>query len=103
MVRLEDRSVGLCLIRGSEISQLFVAASARRLGVGQVLLADAERRIALSGHVEAWLTVVRSNDQVRGFYERHGWRRDGLASIEIEHGSRPDVLYLWRFAKTVTC
>ncbi|MGR3633750.1 MAG: GNAT family N-acetyltransferase [Limimaricola soesokkakensis] len=85
------------------MSQLFVAAAARRRGLGQVLLADAERRIALSGHDEAWLTVVRGNDQARGSNERHGWRRDGLATIEIEHGSRPDVLYLWRFAKTVTC
>ncbi|MGR3593249.1 MAG: GNAT family N-acetyltransferase [Limimaricola soesokkakensis] len=68
-----------------------------------MLLADAERRIALSGHDEAWLTVVLSNDPARGFYERHGWRRDGPATIEIEHGSRPDVLYLWRFAKSVTC
>ncbi|WP_370160132.1 GNAT family N-acetyltransferase [Limimaricola soesokkakensis] len=103
MVQLEDRPVGLCLISGSEISQLFVAAAARRRGVGQVLLADAEQRIALSGHDEAWLTVVLSNDQARGFYERHVWRLDGLTTIEIEHGSRLDVLYLWRFAKTVTC
>lgn len=103
MVRLEDRPIGLCLTSGAEISQLFVDATARRLGVGRVLHADAERRIALSGHDEAWLTVVRGNDRAHSFYERNGWQRDGLITIEIEHGSRPDVLYLWRFAKTVTC
>ncbi|WP_432255957.1 GNAT family N-acetyltransferase [Limimaricola sp. AA108-03] len=101
MVRLEDRPIGLCLTSRAEISRLFVDATARRLGVGRVLLADAERRIAFSGYDEAWLTVVRGNDRARSFYERHGWRRDGLTMIE--HGSRPNVLYLWRFAKTVTC
>ncbi|PSK82204.1 putative acetyltransferase [Limimaricola soesokkakensis] len=103
MVRLEDRPVGLCLTSGAEISQLFVDVTARRLGVGRVLLADVERHIALSGHDEASLTVVQGNDQARGFYERHGWRRDGLTTIEIKHGSRSAVLYLWRFAKTVMC
>src|SRR5262245_41127838 len=41
--------VALCMIKGDELYQLFVSASARGVGVAAALLAEAEARLAAAG------------------------------------------------------
>lgn len=73
----DDRIAGLVLVKDDEVFQLAVDRTARRGGVGALLLAAAETRIAADGHDLAWLAVVPGNTTARAFYERHGWTDDG--------------------------
>ncbi|MFL6076144.1 MAG: GNAT family N-acetyltransferase [Mycobacteriales bacterium] len=73
----DDRIVGLVIVKDDELVQLAVDRTARRGGVGALLLAAAEARIAATGHDRAWLAVVPGNTTARAFYERHGWTDDG--------------------------
>jgi GNAT superfamily N-acetyltransferase len=50
--------VGLCLVKGAELNQLFVAPEAHGSGVALLLLADAEARLAEKGVEMAWLTCA---------------------------------------------
>lgn len=43
-----------------------------------LLLAEAERLVALAGHRRAWLAVVAGNARACRFYERCGWTDEGL-------------------------
>jgi GNAT superfamily N-acetyltransferase len=72
-----DRIAGLVIVENDEVLQLAVDRTARRGGVGALLLAAAEARIAAAGHGRAWLAVVPGNATARAFYERHGWTDDG--------------------------
>ena len=49
--------VGLCVIKGDELYQLFVSAQSRGTGVAAALIADAEARLSARGVETAWLDV----------------------------------------------
>jgi GNAT superfamily N-acetyltransferase len=68
---------GFAIVVGDEVEQLYVAATHRGRGVGDALLADAERRIRAAGHPTAWLAVVPGNARARRFYGRRGWSDAG--------------------------
>jgi GNAT superfamily N-acetyltransferase len=72
-------TVGFVAVAGDEIDQLFVDASARGLGIADVLLRAGEEQIAAAGHPGAWLAVVATNARARRFYARNGWRDGGAA------------------------
>lgn len=94
--------LGFCMVKDDELDQLFVAAEARGTGVATALVADAEARIAASGHDVAWLTCAIGNDRAARFYEKCGWRRTGNIVVEIEKpdgGSLPHEA--WRYEKRV--
>jgi GNAT superfamily N-acetyltransferase len=46
-------------------------------GVGQALIAEAERRLGEAGFAEAILWVLDENPRARRFYEAAGWTHDG--------------------------
>jgi len=69
--------IGFSAIRGDEMHQLFLSPAARGTGLGALLLADAEERLAEAGHGLAWLDCAIGNDQAIRFYERNGWTRRG--------------------------
>ena len=81
--------VGFITLKGDELEQLFVDASARGTGVARDLLADGARRLLEQGHAQPWLAVVTGNARARHFYEREGWRDAGPLAYEapIEGGS----------------
>ncbi|KQW00243.1 GNAT family N-acetyltransferase [Rhizobacter sp. Root1221] len=58
------------------LSDLFVSPSARRLGVGRVLLRAAERLAADRGVVRLELTTAHTNQTAQALYESLGWCRD---------------------------
>jgi GNAT superfamily N-acetyltransferase len=94
--------VGLCMIKGDELYQLFVSARGRGTGVAAALIADAEARIAASGATTAWLACSIGNDRAARFYEKSGWRRAGVVTIPLETSAGPFDLDVWRYEKPVT-
>jgi GNAT superfamily N-acetyltransferase len=69
--------LGLCVLRGEELYQLFVAPEAHGSGVAAALIADAEARLAARGVETAWLACAIGNTRAARFYEKSGWRMAG--------------------------
>ena len=59
----------------AEIDEVYVSAEIRSMGVGALLIAQAERELAMRGLVRLQLQLGVGNDRARVFYERHGFRR----------------------------
>jgi ribosomal protein S18 acetylase RimI-like enzyme len=90
---------GFSIVKGDELYQLYVSASARGTGVASALIADAEARIAQSGIATAWLACAIGNQRAARFYEKHGWRRIGTI---VSHLDTPDGVFpleVWRYEK----
>lgn len=72
--------LGLCVLRGEELYQLFVSTEAHGSGVAAALIADAEARMAERGVETAWLAcaieqsrcaVLREERLAQGRHLRH--------------------------------
>ncbi|WP_374328632.1 N-acetyltransferase family protein [Azonexus sp.] len=57
---------------------LFVLPSARRSGVGRMLLLAAEAKAAKEGKTRMDLTTARTNNTAQSLYEALGWVRDDI-------------------------
>jgi ribosomal protein S18 acetylase RimI-like enzyme len=68
---------GFVMVSGSEAEQVYVDRRFRGSGVAALLLTEAERQIAATGHDVAWLVVVRGNDRAQAFYAKQGWVDEG--------------------------
>lgn len=93
--------LGLCLIEGDELNQLYVIDKARGTGVARQLLADGESRIRANGTTTAWLACAIGNERAARFYEKNGWR---LARNEVIHLKTPAgafPLEIWRYEKSL--
>ncbi len=93
--------VGFCLVRGDELYQLFVAATARGTGVAAALMADAESKLSQSGVETAWLACAIGNERAARFYEKCGWRRNGTMTNEAETSEGTFLLQVWRYEKVL--
>ncbi|WP_328682007.1 GNAT family N-acetyltransferase [Streptomyces sp. NBC_00322] len=88
----EGSVVGLLVLDGEELEQLYLDPSWRGRGVGDrfVDLAKQQRPAGLR------LWTFQVNEPARRFYERHGFieveRTDGLRNEERE----PDIRYVWQ-------
>ncbi|RDG36699.1 GNAT family N-acetyltransferase [Streptomyces corynorhini] len=84
--------VGLLVLNGGELKQLYLDPSWRGRGLGDQLMALAKQRQP-DGLV---LWTFQVNEAAQRFYERHGFiavqRTDGLRNEERE----PDVRYVWQ-------
>jgi ribosomal protein S18 acetylase RimI-like enzyme len=79
VVAVVDGAVaGFIMIADDEVEQVYVSVAHRGTGVAAALLAEAERLVGASGHSQAWLAVVPGNARARRFYERTGWRDEGV-------------------------
>lgn len=94
--------VGFSMIKGDELYQLFVAASARGSGVATALIADAEQRLLANGVTTAWLACAIGNDRAARFYEKHGWRRTGVIVNEAETDAGTFALDVWKYEKRLS-
>ncbi len=72
-----DEVLGFVMVVDDEVEQVYVSADHRGTGVAELLLAEAERLVAIAGHRRAWLAVVAGNARARRFYERCGWADEG--------------------------
>ena len=96
-------AAGLCMMKGDELNQLYVAAEARGTGAAQALIADAERRLAAQGAPLIWLACAIGNNRAARFYEKCGWRNAGVVAIELETPNGVHSLDVWRYEKTLAC
>ncbi|MEU0492026.1 GNAT family N-acetyltransferase [Nocardiopsis changdeensis] len=88
----DERVVGLLVLDGDALDQLYLDPEWRGRGLGDRLVRLAQRR--RPGGLELW--TFRVNGPARRFYERHGFtaaeETDGSRNEERE----PDVRYVWR-------
>jgi ribosomal protein S18 acetylase RimI-like enzyme len=66
----------------AEIDELFVDERARSLGVGSLLLSEAERKASRSGCTNISLQISVTNDQAAAMYGRIGYRQRGYRLLE---------------------
>ncbi len=93
--------VGFVVVVDAEVEQLFVAPPHRGSGVAALLLDEAERQVASTGHDEAWLAVVAGNARARRFYQRRGWSDGGALPYEVSAGGTTYVSPCRRYLKQV--
>lgn len=84
--------VGVMVLEGGELSQLYLAPDRRGTGIGDRFVALAKERCPAG----LFLWTFQVNTPAHRFYERHGFRAvewtDGARNEERE----PDVRYVWR-------
>jgi len=87
---LDDQVQGFIARDGAEIHALYLAQSAKRRGLGRMLLEDAK---AQSKHLKLW--TFQANTSAQQFYLREGFveaaRTDGADNDE----KLPDIHYIW--------
>ncbi|MFQ6552510.1 N-acetyltransferase family protein [Aestuariibius insulae] len=88
MAVIADRPAGLCIIKGTEIDQLYVSLQARGTGIAQDLLKDGEERLRRAGVSTARLACAPGNDRAARFYRKCGWHlaERSLSLLEIPSG-----------------
>lgn len=72
---LAGKIVGVVLVGGDRLEDLWIDPSCHRQGLGSWLLGIAEEKIRASGARRANLNVVLQNTNALRFYEAHGWER----------------------------
>ena len=97
-----DAPVGLCMTRGTELYQLYVASASRGSGLAAALMLDAEARLVESGVQKSWLACAIGNERAAKFYEKHGWIRTEIVIEQLEAGSGTFPLEVWRYEKSLT-
>jgi len=90
--------VGFCFVRGDELCQLYVSATARGSGAAATLIADAEARMREAGVETAWLACAVGNERAARFYEKHGWRRVGTVMHQPDDSGGIEF-EVWRYEK----
>jgi GNAT superfamily N-acetyltransferase len=101
VAEVAGRPVGFCIVKTDELYQLYVGASAGGAGVGAVLLADAEARMARAGVEFAWLACAIGNQRAEQFYAKRGWQRDGPVLIQADTSEGDFPLEVWRYEKAL--
>jgi GNAT superfamily N-acetyltransferase len=74
--------------RTGEVYALYVDPDRQGEGIGGALLERAVEGLREAGHVRATLWTFGASAQSTGFYERHGWRRDGAEKDDRNLGAR---------------
>jgi ribosomal protein S18 acetylase RimI-like enzyme len=94
--------LGFCILKGSELYQLYVSSEARGSGVAAVLITDAEALLESRGVETAWLACAIGNLRAAKFYEKSGWHQAGamVNLLETPEGEFP--LEVWRYEKELT-
>jgi ribosomal protein S18 acetylase RimI-like enzyme len=93
--------LGMCILKGDELYQLYVAPSARGSSVAEDLLSDAEERLGFFGIQIAWLACAIGNKRAARFYEKHGWSLAGNMINELQTPDGMFPLEVWRFEKAL--
>jgi ribosomal protein S18 acetylase RimI-like enzyme len=88
---IAGRIVGLTVLRGNSLDQLYVLPEHQGRGVGSRLLDQVKRaRGTLRLH------AFQSNEPAREFYEKRGFRAIAFGDGTGNEDGAPDVLYEWK-------
>jgi GNAT superfamily N-acetyltransferase len=87
-------AVGVLVLDGTEVDQLYVDPDWQRGGIGSELVRLAQNR--RPGGLALW--TFQSNLGARRFYERHGFVAVGWTDGSANEERAPDVRYVWRGA-----
>ena len=82
--------VGLQVLDGGWVDQLYVDPDRTGEGIGSALLAEAQR---VRSHLELW--TFQSNTGAQRFYERHGFEAVEWTDGRGNEERSPDVRYVW--------
>ena len=93
---------GFYMVKGDELDQLYVSASARGTGVAVALMSDAEARFREAGVKTAWLACAIGNERATRFYEKCGWTRVGTMTHHAETSEGPYSLEVWRYERSLS-
>jgi putative acetyltransferase len=86
--------VGMAVVAGDVIGQLYVHPDAQHRGAGSALLEKVKAQ-----HVDGFtFWVFQRNSRARRFYESHGCRVVRLTDGSENDERTPDALYEWRLA-----
>jgi ribosomal protein S18 acetylase RimI-like enzyme len=88
----DGRVVGMMVVGPNDLDQLYVAPDHQGRGVGRRLV-DLAKTISPAGLT---LYTFQVNEPARRFYERNGFRVDGLGDGTANEEGQPDVRYVWR-------
>jgi ribosomal protein S18 acetylase RimI-like enzyme len=86
LVAIQSNSVVGSIMAGYDghrgwISRIAVLKSRRRQGIGEALIHEAEKRLAVLGCIKVNLQVVASNATVLGFYRSIGYQVEERVSM----------------------
>ena len=98
---VDDAVAGFVMVVGDEVEQVYVSEQHRGRGVAVLLLAEAERLVAVNGNERAWLAVVDGNVRARRFYERNGWTDEGVFDYPAASAAGPVPVPVHRYVKRV--
>jgi GNAT superfamily N-acetyltransferase len=90
----DGEPVGVLVIEGDLLDQLYVVPAAQGTGVGGALLAHAKS--VRPGGLRLWVFV--SNEPARAFYAARGFVPIGGSDGEANEEGAPDLLLAWRGA-----
>ncbi len=93
--------VGFAMIRGAELYQFFIAASARGTGVAATLMRDVEAQMAASGVTTTWLGCAVGNTRAARFYEKSGWWRVASVTMATDTSEGPIPVQVWKYEKNL--
>jgi ribosomal protein S18 acetylase RimI-like enzyme len=74
-----------------EVYAIYVDPPYWSSGTGLALMRQAERHLAAAGFNQIRLWVLEENPRARRFYERYGFRLDGLTKLDTIGADRPDA------------
>ncbi|MHA3913332.1 GNAT family N-acetyltransferase [Halovulum sp. GXIMD14793] len=81
--------LGLCVVQGGKVDQIFVDAAARGTGLARDLLYDGEARLAAGGTRQAILECLPENTRAIRFYEKCGWQQRGIEDVNLDTSAGP--------------
>ncbi|EIV0763939.1 acetyltransferase, partial [Escherichia coli] len=90
----DDQPLGFMFLHEGHLEALFVAGSARGLGVGKRLISH-----ALALHPELSVDVNEQNQQAVGFYQHMGFQVSGRS--DLDNQGRPYPLLHLRMANNM--
>ena len=102
VAEIDGGVVGFVTLIDDEVEQVYVSAGRRGRGVADRLMEEAERLLRAAGHPSAWLAVVAGNRRARRFYERRGWRDEGLFDHAAPDGDQPIAVPAHRYIKDLS-
>ena len=93
---VDGRVVGMCVVVGDELEQLYVDRSARGKGVARQLIEHAEQQVAAAGFEKIWLAVATENHPARRFYLKSGWAETREFEYQAETADGPVPVACYR-------